>query len=155
MPTKIHPKRGIHQKCPRKFTFYVHEKSATHCNTSLCLFPFWLLPKAFWKFATCIQNQIWSRGQANSFLIGPNFKIWNWRNDVVDCFLLGHQMALTLDISWKYKWITLCNWYKSGDKKTVRRKVQTLLIHSVLRLDATQKKRFDGKLFKFKKFSIK
>ena len=29
------------------------------------------------------------------------------------------------------------------------------LIHSVLRLDATTKKRFDGKLFKFKKFNIK
>ena len=27
--------------------------------------------------------------------------------------------------------------------------------HSVLRLDATAKKRFDRKLFKFKKFSIK
>ena len=30
-----------------------------------------------------------------------------------------------------------------------------LTIHSMLRLDATTKKRFDGKLFKFKKFSIK
>ena len=30
-----------------------------------------------------------------------------------------------------------------------------LLQHSVLRLDATTKKRYDGKLFKFKKFSIK
>ena len=29
------------------------------------------------------------------------------------------------------------------------------LFHSVLRLDATVKKRYDGKLFKFKKFSIK
>ena len=30
-----------------------------------------------------------------------------------------------------------------------------LATHSVLRLDATAKKRFDRKLFKFKKFSIK
>ena len=28
-------------------------------------------------------------------------------------------------------------------------------LHSMLRLDATTKKRYDGKLFKFKKFSIK
>ena len=63
--------------------------------------------------------------------------------------------------SFDYSWLV----YKSFDNIqdtiflrgviTVADQCDNSVHHSVLRLDATRKKRFNGKLFKFKQFSIK
>jgi hypothetical protein len=72
-------------------------------------------------------------------------KFWKSRNiinpDSRHSFI---KFTVVVEIKFNFPW-----------KQTFEITLIFMLNHSMLRLDATTKKRYDGKLFKFKKFSIK